>query len=179
LTEDILDLAKMQVGIFALTENTFKMSDILTDISFIFGIQCEKKGLALVIECSDSLRHSDIWSDINRIRQVLLNLISNAFKFTKEGSIKLSVTKVDAFVLRFEVADTGIGISESDSTGLFQMFGMVHKHRDEFNMKGTGLGLTISQKLVERMDGKMLLESEEGKGTTVSFTIKQHCTGSK
>jgi len=77
------------------------------------------------------------------------------------------------------VTDTGIGISESDSAGLFQMFGMVHKRRAEFNMRGTGLGLTISQKLVNQMGGQISLESEEGKGTTVTFTIRENMENSE
>ena len=75
--------------------------------------------------------------------------------------------------MKVSVIDTGIGISESDSKGLFQVFGMIHKHRDEFNMKGTGLGLTISQKLVRMLGGKISMESEPGFGTTMTFTIKE------
>ena len=103
-----------------------------------------------------------------------MNLISNSFKFTNQGHIRVTVHRpLFSDSLEFEVADTGIGISDSDTGGLFQMFGMVHKHRDEFNMKGTGLGLTISQKLVERMGGKIKLNSEENKGTTVVFTVQE------
>ena len=69
--------------------------------------------------------------------------------------------------------DTGIGISEDDKKGLFQVFGMIHKHRDEFNMKGTGLGLTISQKLVKMLGGKINMDSVINFGTTVTFTIKE------
>ena len=108
-----------------------------------------------------------------------MNLISNSFKFTNQGSVTVGVTQTAHDTLEFEVTDTGIGISESDSTGLFQMFGMVHKNRDEFNMKGTGLGLTISQKLVQRMGGRIKLKSEKNKGTTVTFSIQECFQNSK
>ena len=74
---------------------------------------------------------------------------------------------------KIKVVDTGIGVSDHDRKGLFQVFGMVHKYRDEFNMKGAGLGLTISQKLVKMLGGKIKMESVVGFGTTVTFTIKE------
>jgi len=179
LTEDILDLAKMQAGIFKLSEKTFSISNLLRDIEFIFELQCQRKGIKLVFNCSDYLLHKKVISDSNRIKQILLNLISNSFKFTNQGSVTVGVTQTAHDTLEFEVTDTGIGISESDSTGLFQMFGMVHKNRDEFNMKGTGLGLTISQKLVQRMGGRIKLKSEKNKGTTVTFSIQECFQNSK
>jgi len=107
-----------------------------------------------------------------------MNLISNAFKFTNYGRIGvfISIMKAphlfeDHRILRIEVEDTGIGISEQDQTNLFKIFGMVRRHRDEFNVKGSGLGLTIWEKLVKSMKGKIHLTSAEGIGTKVTFTI--------
>ena len=109
-----------------------------------------------------------------------MNLISNAYKFTNEGgiTIKIKVQQsrkvfLESRYLCITVSDTGLGISESDKKGLFQVFGTVSKHRDQFNMKGTGLGLTITQKFVKLLGGQIELNSEENKGTEIKFTIKE------
>jgi signal transduction histidine kinase len=119
-------------------------------------------------------------SDSGRIKQILINLISNSFKFTSRGYISLKIEHLveRSFVpkakhLRFIVEDTGIGISINYQANLFKVFGMVQKHRDSFNCRGTGLGLTISQKLANLLGGEITLESEEEKGTKVSFTVKE------
>jgi signal transduction histidine kinase len=118
-------------------------------------------------------------TDPGRIKQVLINLISNAFKFTNNGHIKIAVSSIGQIdfeqnktFLKFSVEDTGIGISEEDQSKLFRVFGIILKHRQEFNLRGTGLGLTISQKLVKLLGGKISVESEEAKGTTVTFTVQ-------
>jgi two-component system, sensor histidine kinase len=107
-------------------------------------------------------------------------LISNAFKFTRQGYIKIIISSYternfeqNQRFLKFVVEDSGVGISEHDQARLFKVFGMVHKHRDEFNLRGTGLGLTITQKLVELLGGEISLESEEENGTKVTFIIKE------
>lgn len=117
-----------------------------------------------------------------------MNLISNAYKFTPKGSIctyiSLSHTQSigchNKTTLKFIVKDTGVGVSEEDRKNLFTMFGkninllflgVINKRRKEFNTKGTGLGLTIAQKLVHRLGGQIYLDSEEGMGTDVTFTI--------
>ena len=179
LTEDILDLAKMQAGIFSLTCAPFRLQEVVEDICFIFELQCQQKGLSFRVEASEELLQSQFYSDAGRIKQVLMNLISNSYKFTNEGEVAVLISKAKSQLgsrarrLQFVVKDTGVGISQSDGQGLFQMFGMVHRHRDEFNLKGTGLGLTISQKLVRRLGGDIQLESEEGAGTEVTFTVTE------
>jgi signal transduction histidine kinase len=119
-------------------------------------------------------------SDFGRIKQILINLISNSFKFTGRGYISLKIEHLveRSFVqkakhLRFIVEDTGIGISINDQANLFKVFGMVQKHRDSFNCRETGLGLTISQKLINLLGGEITLDSEEEKGTEASFTFKE------
>ena len=87
LTEDILDFAKMQVGIFALTEAPFTMNEVLEEVEFVFELQCDRKGLDLRFGCPDSLRNQSVVGDAGRIKQVLLNLVGNSFKFTNVGSI--------------------------------------------------------------------------------------------
>ena len=119
-------------------------------------------------------------SDVGRIKQILMNLISNSYKFTNQGGIELRLDISNKLemgcpqrYLEISVVDTGVGISEADQANLFKVFGMVAKHRAQFNMRGTGLGLTITQKLVHLLGGTIELQSQEGAGTTVSFTIRE------
>ena len=120
---------------------------------------------------------------MGRIKQVLNNLISNAFKFTLQGGITLHISLKTAFdaesferirYLKFEVSDTGVGIDKKEIPKLFQMFGMVHRYHDKLNSKGTGIGLTISKKLVESLGGTIWLKSVLAFGTSVEFTIKEN-----
>jgi signal transduction histidine kinase len=180
LTEDILDFAKIEAGIFLLNPQKFRISSLLEDIQSIFTHQWEFKGIEFRIEWEEDLLKSKFLSDFGRIKQILRNLISNAFKFTNKGHILLKIDsyKERSFIsshryLKFDIEDTGIGISEQDQTWLFKIFGIAHEHRDEFNCRGTGLGLTITQKLVKMFEGDISLSSEENKGTQVTFTIKE------
>ena len=177
LTEDILDMAKMEAGIFSLNEAPFIVGTLITEIKYMFDMQWERKGIRFDVFCSEELLKERFNSDMGRIKQVLMNLISNAYKFTDRGGIDLRVrlrSKLsedqETRYLEFTVSDTGTGISKEDSQNLFQMFGVIKKNR-EFNMRGTGLGLTISKRLVETMGGSITVDSEERKGTDVLFTI--------
>jgi signal transduction histidine kinase len=180
LTEDILDFAKIEAGIFTLNSKVFIIIELINEIMFIFEHQWRAKGLEFIIEGDEELLRSEFNSDWGRIKQILINLISNAFKFTRQGYIKIIISSYtersfeqNQRFLKFVVEDTGVGISEHDQARLFKVFGMVHKHRDEFNLRGTGLGLTITQKLVELLGGEISLESEEENGTKVTFIIKE------
>ena len=128
---------------------------------------------------------------MNRIRQILINLISNSFKFTNKGGITLSVRLfsklvrgIDTKCIEFVVSDTGIGISDEDKRGIvccelifnvfigiFKLFNAAKNQRDVFNMKGIGLGLTITKKLVHSLCGKIILNSEKDNGTNISIVI--------
>ena len=179
LTEDILDFAKIEVDMFNLNEKPFEIGDLIKEIEFIFENQWAQKGLWLRFECDEELRRTIFDSDSDRIRQIFMNLISNSFKFTLQGGITITIDLLIDNIsmsrfLKIKVIDTGIGISKADSKGLFQVFGMIHKHRGELNIKGTGLGLTISQKLVKMLGGKIKMESTVGFGTIVTFTIKEN-----
>ena len=181
LVEDILDLAKIEAGKFDLLISPFYIKGLLEEIKFIFRQQWDQKGLYLKIEWEQRLLETKFNSDISRIRQILLNLISNSFKFTENGGITISVK---SFIkhenheskrnLHFWISDTGVGISAEDRKWLFKMFSVVKKHKEVFNSKGTGLGLTITQKLVNLLGGEIELLSEEGKGTDVNFTISDN-----
>ena len=179
LTEDILDFAKIEAQMFTLNERPFILEDLIKDVTFIFDFQWRQKGLKLEVN-SRGLDKIELFSDIGRIKQVVVNLLSNAYKFTNEGSITLNFKIFEQNhcehrprILTVEVIDTGVGISDSDNKGLFQLFGTMNNANDQFNMKGTGLGLTISKKLVTLMGGQIKLKSSPGKGTKVEFTIKE------
>lgn len=181
LTEDFLDMAKMEAGTFSINEDTFKIDSLLCDIDFIFRIQCEQKGLKFEIDCKKQVSEQSFWSDPGRIKQILMNLLSNAFKFTSKGSITVKVdleTRIcDDFTkhryLMFKVKDTGVGIDTGDIPELFTMFKTLSKHKKQLNKKGTGLGLSISKKLWESLGGKIRVKSQINKGSTFMFEIME------
>ena len=125
------------------------------------------------IEIPRNLEAVHLYSDKCRIKQILLNLISNAVKFTFRGAITLSisqVTKNNRHFVEFSVKDTGIGIKDRDKPKLFTLFGMISDAR-KINQNGTGIGLTICQKYVQKLGGEITLSSEFERGTTVTFNI--------
>ncbi len=131
------------------------------------------KGLKFVFKSYFPYQHiKDAWvcTDLDRLKQVLLNLLSNALKFTSWGKISVSVY-VDWGSISFKVKDTGVGISEKDQKKLFTVFGMGNDNQ-QLNSKGNGLGLTIVKGIVEWLEGEIRYESFPGKGTAFFFTIK-------
>ena len=182
LVEDILDLAKLEAGTFLLNEHLFKISTLLSEIEYIFEFQWIQKGITFKLDVNEEVMKSSFKSDIGRIRQVLINLISNAFKFTMEGGITLHIRVKSEFdpirferwrYLKIKVSDTGIGINESEIPKLFKLFGMVNQYRNNINSRGTGLGLSISKKIIESLGGTIKLTSKEGVGTKVKFSIRE------
>ena len=154
LVEDILDLAKIEAGTFTLNEKPFTIRKLVEEISYIFEFQWIQKNIFFKIEIDENLLNSSFNSDMGRIKQILINLISNSFKFTCQGGITLRINKISKFdefsfnrsnFLKIKVIDTGIGIAKEDIPHLFKMFCMVDKHRASLNFKGTGLGLSISK----------------------------------
>ena len=160
---------------FQLNINEFNLSNILKDIDYIFGFQCVEKNIRFSINCHPSIADNFYWSDYKRIKQVLINLISNSLKFTERGRIKVSVREIEKNgedYLKFEVYDTGVGISKQDIPKLFKMFGMLSQHRNQLNQSGSGIGLSISKKIIESLGGKIKVMSREKEYTQFSFFIK-------
>ena len=183
LIEDILDLAKIEAGTFSLDEKPFLIKTLVEEIDYIFSFQWAQKKIFFKIEISEDLKNSFFCSDLNRIKQILMNLVSNSFKFTQMGGIIIKIKRkviTDELEFKrvpfliFKVIDTGVGIAKADIPHLFKMFGMINKHKNRLNNKGTGLGLTISKKLTESLGGKISIESHEGIGTEISFRIKEN-----
>ena len=182
LVEDILDLAKIEAGTFKLNEQLFGIETLVNDIKYIFEFQWTQKGVSFNVEVDKRLMKSSFCSDIGRIKQVLINLISNALKFTIEGRITLQITKESIFnyetfqrsrFLKLRINDTGIGIEEKDIPRLFKLFGTISENQNKLNSRGTGLGLAISKKIVESLGGKIRLKSIKNVGTKVTFTVKE------
>ncbi|WP_368239108.1 hybrid sensor histidine kinase/response regulator [Candidatus Uabimicrobium amorphum] len=173
LINDVLDLSKLESGKFELSLKTFSTEKFLQETVRIFDIKMAEKNLNFICNVSPEFPKYLIGDSV-RIKQVLINLISNAIKFTECGSITLSVETVsvnnDTAHIKFSVEDTGIGISQDKIENLFNSFVQINLSSTK-EEQGTGLGLTISQKIIHFMHGKIRVESFENKGSTFHFTI--------
>ena len=161
LINDILDLSKIEAGRMELFPERFKVNSLIEEIKSSVEGLVQEKGLELRVNLFDEIEAN---LDPRKFRQIILNLVSNAIKFTKEGYVEISLKKRDG---EFEVAvkDTGIGIKEEDLKHIFDEFRQVDgSTAREFG--GTGLGLSISKKLTELMGGRIEVESKYGKGST-------------
>ena len=155
LIEDILDLSKMEAGTFSIHNTEFSIPQLMDQISDIFGIQCQSKKLKFIIDIEPILQNERVFSDESRIKQVLLNIMSNAVKFTFAGSITVSISlelRRQLKKLVFTIKDTGLGIKDEDKPKLFSLFGMVSEVKG-LNPNGSGIGLTVCQKYLERLGG--------------------------
>lgn len=168
IVNDILDFSKIEAGKLKLEQVKFNLKDLLDEICEFFKIQVEKRGIKL----NHSLEKDyQLIGDVIRLKQIFNNLISNAIKFTTQGEIKIKAEKIAENKFSFSVNDTGIGISESQQTNLFQPFTQADASTSR-RFGGTGLGLTICKQLVELMNGEIGIESETGKGSKFWFTIE-------
>ncbi|SKC64751.1 hybrid sensor histidine kinase/response regulator [Ohtaekwangia koreensis] len=171
---DILDFSKIESGNLELDYNGFDMRQCLEEVMDVFSTKASQKGLDLVYQIDYQIP-AQIIGDSHRLRQILLNLISNAMKFTHKGEIFVGVDLLesnnDQLLLAFQIRDTGIGIAQDKISRLFKAFSQVDSSTTR-RYGGTGLGLVISQRLVELMGGTITVESHEGVGTIFSFTIK-------
>ncbi len=170
---DILDFSKIEAGHLELERISFSLRGCIEDVLDLFAAQVARKGLDLCYELEAGVPETVV-GDPNRLRQILLNLISNAFKFTDRGEIVVTVNAVDSdegHILHFTVRDTGIGIPRDRLKRIFQSFSQVDVSTTR-RYGGTGLGLAISRRLAELMGGRMWVESQEGVGTVFHFLIK-------
>ncbi|MBC7386571.1 MAG: response regulator [Cryobacterium sp.] len=168
IINDILDFSKIEAGKLDVESVVFSPSQILSDVEQTLGFSIRQKKLAIKEKNSSSVPHS-IFGDPGRIRQVLINLVGNALKFTAEGEIEISVT-TEKDHLCYSVRDTGIGMTRDEISRLFEPFAQADQSVTK-RFGGTGLGLSISRRLVELMGGKIGVSSEFGKGATFWFTL--------
>lgn len=162
IINDILDLSKIEAGKMKFVYSDFDVSEILTDLKETYNSRMEK-GVELI--CDIPYPKCIIYSEKNRLIQVLSNLLSNAAKFTEQGSITMGYRIIDSG-LSFYVTDTGKGIEKENLSQIFERF----MKFDSF-VPGTGLGLSICQLIVHKLNGHIMVDSEPGKGSTFSFTI--------
>jgi signal transduction histidine kinase/ligand-binding sensor domain-containing protein/CheY-like chemotaxis protein/HPt (histidine-containing phosphotransfer) domain-containing protein len=178
---DILDVSKVEAGVLEVEVIPFVLRDCLDEAVGIVAGKAAGKGLALGWRIGEGVPVA-VESDAARLRQILVNLLDNATKFTAQGEVRLEVEAArsngsggggDEVELRFAVRDTGIGIPADRMDRLFRPFGQADSSTTRV-YGGTGLGLVISRRLVERLGGMMRVESEPGRGSTFSFTILCH-----
>ena len=185
LINDVLDMSSIEAGHIHLNISPFDLHFLLATLEDMLHLKANSKGIDLLIECADSVpRH--LCCDSRRLRQILINLINNAIKFTTTGYVKLTVTRLDdcqaqpitnkTVHLQFSVQDTGIGIAAEELPLLFEPFGQTEAGQQA--NQGTGLGLPISQKFVELMEGELTVRSQLGQGTDFTFDIWAEIAGS-
>ena len=181
LINDILDISKIEAGKLVLYPKTIDVCSIFKKAESLFKYSAKQKSNTLGFDCNNLEKHY-IKIDETRLLQVITNLVSNAVKFTHNGSIHVKLFKIEEtngkVLFKMEVTDTGIGIAKENQAQLFDFFSQVNANLTS-NIKGAGLGLAISKQLVNMMGGEIGVESEPGKGSKFWFTFKAEKTGEK
>lgn len=172
IINDILDFSKIESGKMKIVEDEYYLSSVLNDVVNMVQLKADQKGLKFDIQV-DSMLPNKLYGDSLRIRQVMVNILNNAVKYTREGTVVFCVCgerlSEDRLSLYIEVKDTGIGIKKEDMSKLFQGFERLDI-KENRNIEGTGLGLAITGRLVEQMHGTINVDSVYGSGSI--FTVK-------
>ena len=172
IVNEILDFSKSEAGKMELKEGNFTIKELIYKILRIYSYDANRKGISLEYKGLDE-RSDLLYGDFEKLQHILNNLLSNAIKFTSKGKITLTIKKEsedgEKITFKFSVEDTGTGINENDIHLLFKSFSQLNNSYAR-DYRGTGLGLALSKQLVEMLGGKMWVESEEGIGSTFSFT---------
>lgn len=174
MVNEILDTSKIDAGMMEIIPGSYEIATLLKDLYSIIVVKTKGKKLELVFDIEQDIP-SEYWGDDVRIKQVLINLLNNAVKYTNEGTVtlQLSCTMEGAnSILHYRVIDTGIGIKEEDFEKLFEKFERVEKEKNR-NIEGTGLGLNIASRLLNLMGSELKVKSEYQKGSEFYFDIKQ------
>lgn len=176
IINDILDISKIESGKLELVTSVYSVEDVLNDVISLVYVQLDgKNGIEFKIDIDKHLPKK-LYGDEVRIKQILINLLGNAVKFTKAGYIGLSVREIsrngDMSSIMIKVTDTGIGIKREDISKLFSNFQQVDTKKNR-EIEGTGLGLSITKNLVEMMNGTITVESDYGKGSTFTVVLQQ------
>ncbi len=172
LINDILDFSKIESGEIELKEGEVHLGEVFSQIISMMSVPAHQKNLEFLFTF-EAVENDVVICDEIRLRQIIINLISNAIKFTEHGSVRVNATKYDSGTntyLRIDVRDTGIGIEPENFNIVFERFKQVDTSVSR-KYGGTGLGLAIAQKLAERMGGEITLESSPGLGSTFSFIL--------
>ncbi len=176
LINDILDFSKIESGSMEIDEAEYSLSSVINDVVNMIQIKASQKKLAFNIHVDSSLPEH-LYGDEMRNRQIMVNILNNAVKYTKEGSVSLDVSgeirKKDQIVLKIEITDTGIGIRREDIGKLFRKFQRLDEEQNR-KIEGTGLGLAITYNLLQIMRGEIDVRSEYGRGSTFTVYLPQH-----
>lgn len=179
IINDLLDFSKIEAGKMELVNEDYDPMSLFNDVSMIILNRIGDKPVELLYDVDKNIP-SKLYGDSGRIKQIIINLMNNAVKFTDEGYVKLSAKIVETvgrtITIRFDIQDTGQGIKQEDIDKLFDAFKQVDMARNR-KKEGTGLGLSISKRLANLMGGDVFVESEYGKGSDFYFTIKQKVSG--
>lgn len=174
IINDILDFSKIEAGKFTIVDEPYEIESLIYDITALATIRLDNKPVYFLIEIDKDVP-ANLIGDSSRIKQILINIVGNAIKFTHKGSIKVKVSSVykeNHFYLQFKVSDTGIGIKKQNLSKLFISFNQIDNHYNHTH-EGTGLGLAISKSLCELMNGEISVESEYGVGSVFTFMVMQ------
>ena len=175
IINEILDFSKIEAGRMELNKQKYSLPEFISNLQMIVLNRVEEKNLNLYMDIDEKLP-TEVIGDVQKLRQVCANLLTNAVKYTKEGNIRFSAKLLEesesSFTMEIAVKDTGIGIREEEMNKLFSAFDRLDLERTK-NIEGTGLGLAISQSFLSLMGSEIKVESEYGKGSRFSFTIEQ------
>lgn len=174
IINDILDFSKIEAGKMELHEGPYKSGSLINDIAVMLSVKAKEKNLQFDVDVNETLPDGLIGDEV-RVRQIVVNVLNNAIKYTEKGGVRLAVdyTRVaDICTLIFKVSDTGIGIKKEDLPKVFEKFDRVDMEKNK-TIEGTGLGLAIVKRLLSMMDGSIDVESEYGKGSTFTLRVPQ------
>ncbi len=178
---DILDFSQIEINRMKIVSVQYQTSELFRELLEMIRVQSEKKGLELYLDIDKKLP-SVLYGDEKRIKQVLLNILDNAVKYTQEGSVTLTVQGEecgdDEISLKVQIADTGIGIRKEDIEYLYDVFNRANEKRNT-RIMGSGLGLTITKQLLELMGGEITVDSIYTKGTVFTILLKQKIVEAK
>ena len=181
LINDILDFSKIEAGSMEIHDVNYDLISVLNDVYNMIHLKAEQKSLELIFNIAEDLPET-LLGDEMRIRQIMVNILNNAVKYTTEGSVTLQLTGSREFdsriILKIEVIDTGSGIKEEDKNSLFEKFKRLDIDNNK-TIEGSGLGLSITSSLIDLMGGSIMVESEYGEGSTFTVMLPQSIVSDK
>jgi len=179
LINDILDFSKIESGKMEIIDGNYRLDSVINDLMNMMRGKAEEKGLELILKMQSDIPAQLVGDEV-RVKQIILNILNNAVKYTKEGSVTFEIgyeqETPDEMILCVWVRDTGIGIKKEDMKVLFSPYERIEENRNKL-IEGTGLGLSITRNLLEQMDSELVVDSVYGEGSTFSFRIHQKIWG--
>jgi signal transduction histidine kinase len=169
IINDLLDFSKIEAGKVEIINEYFDLPELLAGVDSLFSLMMAQKGLNFISDFAPDLPHI-IYADSKRVRQIFVNILNNAYKYTLHGSVTFRARRLADGALEFSVTDTGIGIKEEERYKLFKEFEQLDQVRNK-HVTGTGLGLAITKRLCDLMNGTIEVESVYGEGSTFTVTL--------